>query len=77
MPNDQPKKVIILDILHILQKHSDVDHRLSQQPIQKLIKSEYGMEVALKTVKRNLSKLIEFGFPVRYRGSEYEDEILL
>lgn len=77
MPNDQPKKVIILDILHILQKHSDVDHRLSQQQIQKLIKSEYGMEVALKTVKRNLSKLIEFGFPVRYRGSEYEDDAII
>lgn len=25
----QPKKMIILDILHILKKHSDKDHRLS------------------------------------------------
>ena len=57
MPNDQPKKVIILDILHILQKHSDVDHRLSQKHIQNLIKSEYGMEVALQKQMLNIWEL--------------------
>ena len=34
MTDMQPKKMIILDILNILRKHSDEDHRLSQQQIQ-------------------------------------------
>lgn len=77
MDDMQPKKLIILDILDILKKHSDEEHRLSQQKIQELIESEYGMKVAQKTVKRNLSKLIEFGFPIRYRGSEYENDTII
>lgn len=70
----QPKKMIILDILDILRKHTDEDHRLSQQQIQNLMKKEYGMKVDRKTVRRNLSKLIEFGFPIKYRGSEFENQ---
>lgn len=77
MAGSQPPKLIILDVLRILQKHSDFDHRLSQQQIQDLIESEYGMNVAQKTVKRNLSKLIEFGFPIRYRGSEHENDTII
>ena len=64
MTDMQPKKMIILDILNILRKHSDEDHRLSQQQIQNLIEKEYEMKVDRKTVRRNLSKLIEFGFIV-------------
>lgn len=68
----QPKKMIILDILDILRKHSDENHRLSQQQIQNLVEKEYGMKVDRKTVRRNLSKLIEFGFPIKYRGMDFE-----
>lgn len=64
MTDMQPKKMIILDILDILRKHTDEDHRLSQQQIQNLMKSEYGMKVDRKTVRRNLSKLMEYGFPI-------------
>lgn len=48
MTDMQPKKMIILDILNILRKHTDEDHRLSQQQIQKLMESEYGMKVDRK-----------------------------
>ena len=34
MTDMQPKKMIILDILQIIQKHSDKEHRLSQRDIQ-------------------------------------------
>ena len=74
MTDMQPKKMIILDILNILRKHSDEDHRLSQQQIQNLIEKEYEMKVDRKTVRRNLSKLIEFGFPIKYRGCEYDSD---
>lgn len=76
MTDMQPKKMIILDILNILRIHTDEDHRLSQQQIQKLMESEYGMKVDRKTVRRNLSKLIEFGFPIGYRGSEFESNAI-
>ena len=71
MTDMQPKKMIILDILNILKEHTDEKHTLSQQ-IQNLMEKEYGMKVERKTVRRNLSKLIEFGFPIRYRGSEFK-----
>lgn len=77
MTDMQPKKMIILDILHILQKHSDEDHRLSQQQIQELMESEYGMKADRKTIRRNLSKLIEFGFPIKFRGSEHENDAII
>ncbi len=68
----QPKKMIILDILDILRKHTDENHRLSQKQIQTLMEKEYGMKVDRKTVRRNISKLIEFGFPIKYRGMDFE-----
>ena len=45
MTDMQPKKMIILDILNVLRKHTDEDHRLSQHQIQNLMESEYGMKV--------------------------------
>ncbi len=77
MTDMQPKKMIILDILDILRKHTDEDHRLSQQQIQNLMESEYGMKVDRKTVRRNLSKLIEFGFPIKYRGCDFENDVIV
>lgn len=76
MTDMQPKKMIIIDILNILRKHTDEDHRISQQQIQNLMEKEYGMKVDRKTVRRNLSKLIEFGFPIKYRGCEYESDVI-
>ena len=75
MTDMQPKKMIILDILDILRKHTDENHRLSQQQIQNLME-KYGMKVDRKTVRRNLSKLIEFGFPIKYRGCEDESDAI-
>ena len=77
MTDMQPKKMIILDILDILRKHTDEDHRLSQQQIQNLMESEYGMKVDRKTVRRNLSKLMEYGFPIKYRGSDFEEDAII
>lgn len=77
MTDRQSKKMIIIDILNILRKHTDENHKLSQQQIQNLIETEYGMKIDRKTVRRNLSKLIEFGFPIKYRGSEYEDDAII
>lgn len=75
MTDMQPKKMIILDILHILQKHSDKDHRLSQHDIQELLESEYGMKVDRKTISRNITTLVQCNFPIEY-GSNSDESIL-
>lgn len=62
----QPKKLIIFNILDILRKYSDEDHRLSQRDIEEILKTEYGMSVERKAIKRNLMDLIEFGYELEY-----------
>lgn len=62
----QSKKLLLLDILHILQKHTDPDHTLTQKEIQDLLYSEYGMEAGTKAIKNNLSCLLEFGYDLYY-----------
>lgn len=60
----QSKKLLILDILEILRKYSDEDHRLSQKEIIQYLKTEYGMTSDRKAVKRNLTDLMEFGMEI-------------
>lgn len=62
----QPKKLLIVNILEILRKHSDADHRLSQKEIIELLKSEYGMEADRKAIRRNILGLIECGYRIEY-----------
>ena len=75
MTDMQPKKMIILDILHILKKHSDKDHRLSQRDIQDLLETEYGMKVDRKTISRNIIKLVQCKYPTEF-GSNGAETIL-
>ena len=43
-----PKKLIIINILDILNKYTDVEHTLSQKEIQQKLESEYSMKVDRK-----------------------------
>lgn len=61
-----PKKMIIINILNILKKYSDADHRLSQRDIAEKLKHDYFMEVDRKTVKRNLLDLLELDCGIDY-----------
>ena len=67
MYTKQPKKLLILNILEILKQYTDEAHRLSQKEIADILKNEYMMPVERKAVKRNLSDLIEYGYPIEYR----------
>ena len=62
----QPKKLILYNILDILRKYSDADHRLSQKEIQDILYTEYGMKTERKAVKRNLMNLIDLGYDLEY-----------
>ena len=69
MYTKQPKKLIIMNILDILKKYTDADHRLSQKEIQDTLAREYEMKVDRKAVRRNLMNLIDFGYNINYSES--------
>ncbi len=62
----QPKKMIILNILDILRRYTDEEHRLSQKEISDILKKEYDMAVDRKAVRRNILNLIDCGYPIEY-----------
>ncbi len=69
MYTKQPKKLLIMNILDILRKYSDADHRLSQKDIVEILENEYEMTVDRKSVKRNLMNLIDFGYNIEFSES--------
>lgn len=64
------KKLLILNILDILQKYSDENHRLCQKEIADILKSKYYMEVNRKAVHRNLMDLIDQDYPIEYTETQ-------
>ena len=62
----QPKKLLILNILDILRKYTDEDHRLSQKDIAEILKNEYDMKVDRKAIRRNLLNLMDCGYEIEY-----------
>ncbi len=65
----QPKKLLIMNILDILKRYTDAEHRLSQKNIVEILKSEYNMTADRKSVKRNIMNLIDFGYDINYSES--------
>lgn len=64
-----PKKILIINILDILKRYTDENHRLSQKDIVDILKTEYNMTVDRKAVKRNLINLMDFGYEIEYSES--------
>ena len=62
----QPKKMIVLNLMEILKKHSDADHRLTQEDLIRYLKDEYNMDVDRKTVRRNIDELLDADFDIKY-----------
>lgn len=69
MYTKQPKKMLTMNILDILKRYTDEDHRLSQKEIMDILEREYDMKVERKAVKRNLLNLIDYGYHVEYSES--------
>ena len=83
MPSLEPKKLALLRIWQILQKHSDYDHPLTQEDIIKYLEKDYGIEMERKAVGKNISDLCDAGIDIgsRRAGSyidsrEFEDSEL-
>lgn len=82
MDTAQPKKLLILNLLEILNRHTDAEHRLSQHEIGAILEREYGMKADRKTIKRSLLDLIDAGYALEYSettrtNSRGEEETLL
>ena len=69
MYTKQPKKLLIFNILDILRRYTDADHRLSQKEIEDILLTEYNMTAERKAIKRNLMNLIDFGYEIEYSES--------
>ena len=66
MYQENGKKIIILYILNILRKYTDVNHPMTQQQIVEKLLTDYGMEVNRSTVKRNIEDLIDAEYDIGY-----------
>ena len=66
MSVSQPKKLAIIYILLVLERFTSASERITQQRIAELVEQEYGMVLDRKTIRHNLSKLLEAGFPLEY-----------
>lgn len=78
----QSKKMLIMNILDILKRYTDQDHRLSQRELGELLERECNIRADRKTIKRNLMDLIEAGYDLEYSESirknrRGEEEVLL
>jgi len=58
--------MLILNILDILKKYSDENHRISARDIGERLEREYAQRVDRKAIKRNLMNLIDFGYDIEY-----------
>ena len=83
MASLEPKKLALLRIWQILQKHSDYDHPLTQEDIIKYLDKDYGIEMERKAVGKNIADLRDAGIDIgsRRAGSyidsrEFEDSEL-
>ena len=61
------KKMLIMNILDILRRYTDEEHKLSQKQIMDILWSDYDTAADRKTVARNLSNLMAAGYPIECR----------
>ena len=69
MPVKPPRRLLILNILDILRRYTDENHRLSQREIADILESEYDMTPDRKAIRRSLLDLINCGYQIEYSES--------
>ncbi len=60
------KKAGAFYVLEVLRRHTDADHRLTQNEIGKMLERIYNMPMDRKTVRDHLQLLIDLGYNVAY-----------
>ena len=62
------KKMLNILILDILKKYTDMDHRITQQEILRILKREYDMDCDRRSVRANIESLKEMGYEIATEG---------
>lgn len=62
----QFKRPLIMNILDILKKYTDEEHRLSQKEMVDILKTEYNMTIDRKAIRRNILNLMDCGYNIEY-----------
>ena len=78
MDSMQPKKLLIINILDILKKYTDEDHRLSQKEIAKIL--ETGTEKERKNaidmlIESNLRLVVKIAHDFKGCGLSFDDVV--
>ena len=58
------KKMLNMLILDVLKEYSDSEHRLLQQDIIDLLKTNYGMECERRAIRSNIISLQDMGYDI-------------
>lgn len=66
MNTKQSKKMLPLNVLDILNKYSDENHRLSQKDISNLLRTKYNMIVDRKAVRNSITDLLDMHVAIQY-----------
>ena len=61
------RKKLSFAILDILRQYSDENHKLGQNDIVELLERDYDMKADRKSVKRNITTLLEMGYPIDFK----------
>jgi len=60
------RKKLSFAILDILRQYTDENHRLSQNDIVELLEKDYDIKADRKSVKRNITSLLDMGYPIEF-----------
>ncbi|MBR1864697.1 MAG: WYL domain-containing protein, partial [Ruminococcus sp.] len=63
----QSKKSNMFLTFEVLRKYTDENHKLTQKEIADLLERDYEIRCDRKTVKRNITGLIELEYPIMYK----------
>lgn len=66
MNTKQSKKMLPLNVLDILNKYSDENHRLSQKNIKDMLETKYNMVVDRKAIKNSITDLLDMHVAIQY-----------
>ena len=61
------QKKLAFAILEVLREYSDAEHRLSQRDIMDILEREYHLHADRKSIKRNLTSLMEMGYDISFK----------
>ena len=53
-------------ILEVLRRYTDSEHTLNQKDIVELLERDFAMKADRKSIKRNITGLLEMGYPIEF-----------